>query len=90
MHFLAGVTVALGYITLLGLVPRLADKNFTLLRTLVFVIMVASAWEVFELAIGVQFEEGTYVGDTTLDIVMGILGGLAGYFVGRRVSQLDV
>jgi len=89
VHFLGGVTVALGYLTLLGLFPKLADKHFTLARTLVFVLLVASAWEIFELTIGVQFEEGTYVDDTTLDIIMGVLGGIAGYFVGGRVSQLD-
>lgn len=90
MHFLGGVTVALGYLTFLGFFPKLADKHFTLVHTLVFVLLVAALWEIFELTIGIPFEEGTYVDDTTLDIIMGVVGGVGGYFVGRRVSQLDV
>ncbi len=90
MHFLGGVTVALGYLTFLGLFSNLADKNFTFTRTITFVLLVATSWEIFEVVIGIPFEEGNYVGDTTLDLIMGALGGLVGYFVGRRVSQLDI
>ncbi|MCB9818739.1 hypothetical protein H6788_01010 [Candidatus Nomurabacteria bacterium] len=90
VHFLGGVTVALGFLTFLGFFPKLVDRYFTLVRTVAFVLLVASVWEVFEVSIGIPFEEGNYVGDTILDLIMGALGGMAGYFVGRRVSQLDV
>lgn len=89
VHFLGGVTVALGFLTFLGFFPKLVDKHFTLFRTLAFVLLVALAWEIFEVYIGIPFEEGNYLGDTVLDLIMGMSGGLAGYSVGRRVSQLD-
>lgn len=90
MHFLGGVTVALGYMVFLGLSPKLAKKYFTVNYTLSFVLLVAVAWEVFEVAAGIlTLEESNYVGDTTLDIIVGVIGGVSGYLVGRRASQLD-
>jgi len=90
MHFLGGITVAIGYMVFIGFSPKLTDKYFTFNNTLIFVLLVAVLWEVFEVGAGIlNFEESNYVGDTALDIIVGILGGITGYFVSVRISQLD-
>lgn len=89
MHFLGGVVVAFGYLTVRDFFPSWSKKRFTLFKTLAVVIMAAVVWEVFEVLIGVIFEEGRYVIDTLSDLLIGALGGVLGYYLSSRVSQLD-
>lgn len=87
MHFLGGITVALGYLSLRDFFPRLKDGWFNWRRTLIFVLAIAVVWETFEVVIGVSFDESRYVVDTVSDVVVGLLGGLIGYFVGSRLRN---
>lgn len=89
MHFLGGVVVALGYLTLRDFFSTWPQKLFTLYKTLAVVVLVAVTWEFFEVAIGVFFQEDRYVIDTVSDLVIGLMGGTLGYYLSNRVSQLD-
>jgi hypothetical protein len=46
-------------------------------------------WEIFEVVAEISTRERNYVFDTTIDLVMDLLGGVAGYFVGSRTRELD-
>ncbi len=89
MHFLGGVTVALGYLTLRDFFASWPPSLFTLYKTLAAVLLVALCWEVFEVLIGVIFEEDRYVIDTLTDLLLGVTGGALGYYLSNRISQLD-
>lgn len=89
MHFLGGIVVALGYLTLHDFFPSWSRKLFTLYKTLAVVVLVAVAWEFFEVAIGVFFQQDRYVVDTLADLIMGLTGGSLGYYLSQSVSQLD-
>lgn len=89
MHFLGGIVVALGYLTLRDFFTSWSASLFTLYKTLAVVILVAITWEVFEVLIGVVFEEDRYVIDTLTDLFLGVTGGALGYYLGNRVGQLD-
>lgn len=84
MHALGGVVVALGLFTLKDLFPRSPRWLYTFPAAVLFVLFVALAWELFEVSIGVIFEESRYVVDTTTDLIVGLLGGAFGYFVGSK------
>ncbi len=74
LHVLGGLWVALA-------LHWLAARQARVLRivpTLLVVIVVGSAWEVFEFLIGTP-REANYGFDTSLDILMDVFGGIAGY-----------
>jgi hypothetical protein len=85
MHILGGMVAALGYLSARDLLPFLPLRYFSLLMTLIFVLLVAVTWEVFEVQIGVIFEEAHYVLDTVIDLCLGLCGGAIGYLA--RPSQ---
>ena len=89
IHALGGATVALAFLSLREFFPRLPKKLITFKSTMVFVLFVALVWEVFEVSIGVIFEQGRYVPDTTADIMIGFMGGMVGYYVGKNIGELD-
>lgn len=89
MHFLGGVTVALGYLTLRDFFPRWSPRLFSFYKTLAMVVLVAIVWEVFEVFIGVIFEEDRYVIDTSADLLLGSLGGAVGYYLSTKLKRLD-
>lgn len=90
MHALGGIAAALGFLALRDFFPGLPLACARPLPVFAFVLLIAVAWEVFEVMIGVSLQEPHYAGDTALDLLMGLGGGGLGYLVGRRVSQLNV
>lgn len=88
MHFLGGVVAGLGFLALPDFFPKLNSRWLSVWSTLSFVILVAIGWEIFEVAIGVIFDEGQYILDTSLDLLFGTLGGLVAYVVGTNIKQL--
>lgn len=88
MHFLGGITVALGLLSLRDFISWLPRWFFTLSVILSFTFAVAVLWEVFELFIGIPFEPEGYINDTIADLMLSMMGGLAGYFVGSRINTL--
>ena len=86
VHFFGGAVVALGVFTLRDL-RFISPKWLTATRVVGFVLFVALVWEVYEVLIGLPIDDGYYV-DTAQDIIMGLSGGVVGYFVGKRLHSL--
>jgi hypothetical protein len=87
MHFLGGMTVALGLLTFFAkYVPR-SLRGFVLTLGVVFVVGIA--WEVFELVNGLIDIELRPIADTLLDLVLDLMGGALGYALARATSSLD-
>lgn len=91
MHFLGGIVVALGFLSLTRVHVR-----HTLIHGLVLtagvVLVVGIGWEVFEHmtnTIALERSQGTLVRDTIGDLVVDVLGGIVGYGTARTVSALD-
>lgn len=87
MHLLGGAVVALGYLSLRDFIPRLPSRWFRPIIVVGFVFLIAVLWELFEQIIGVEFDHDRYVIDTLSDLIMGLLGGTIGYFVGSRIQD---
>lgn len=88
MHVLGGSVVALSTFAFSNLhVPGAYLVPVSVIRVMSVVVVVVIAWEVFEVWAGVTMV-GNYWLDTSLDIIFGLLGGLTGYFVAKRVHAL--
>ncbi len=87
MHFIGGSVVALGYLTAHDFIPKLPSRWFTFVPALIFVFSTALLWELFELVAGITVQNG-YMVDTVVDIMMGLFGGTAGYFVGSKIKEI--
>jgi hypothetical protein len=86
VHAFGGVIVALGLFTLRDL--RLFPNTWIwFVPVLAFVFFVALLWEAYELIIGVPIV-GDYTLDTSIDVVVGLLGGVLGYFIGNSLRHL--
>lgn len=87
MHFLGGSVVSLGYLTARDFIPKLTQGWFTFIPTIIFVFSIALLWELFELVAGITTQNG-YLVDTVVDIILGLIGGTVGYFVGSRIKEI--
>jgi hypothetical protein len=84
MHFWGGALVVLGVYALCSLkhVP-LKPTSFIIFSTLIITMVV---WELFEWRIGL-FDPHTHFFETIKDIVVGLIGGLVGYFAALRLRM---
>lgn len=89
-HALGGAVAALGVFSLKDFWPRLPANFHRFTAVISFVFLVAVTWEVFEVWAGISMGEPGYAFDTTLDLIMGVSGGIVGYFVGSNVRELDL
>lgn len=89
MHMLGGLLASLGVFTIYDLYHKFPKRLLLPIPVLLFVLVVALAWEVYELQIGIPVESG-YAVDTAIDLIVGMLGGVLGYMIGYSVSQLDL
>ncbi len=87
MHFFGGVIVALGLYVLIDLQLPLTSYLTRLWQFTALVLIVAVLWEVFEVWAGIPIESN-YLLDTTIDLVLGSLGGVVGYYVGQALGTL--
>ena len=87
LHILGGAIAALALFALrdLGMAVPVFLLRFPMV--LLFVFVVGMSWEYFEVAAGLYRAEN-YAFDTALDIVMDLVGGAIGYFVGSRITTL--
>lgn len=87
MHFLGGVTIALGVHTPLfrKYVPV---PPLSFVATCLFVLLVGVAWEVFEWYAGLV-DSVRYIEDTALDIVMDLAGGVLGFYLASTFKEYD-
>lgn len=86
VHAFGGMIVALGFFALrdLRMIPNLFLR---IMPVTALVFVVALIWEAFELVAGVPII-GNYVFDTSIDILAGVLGGIAGFYVGKSLDTL--
>ncbi len=87
MHCIGGAVVALGIFTLYDLKVFTQKRLRTLVPVLCGVLLVALLWEVYEVLIGIPIEDD-YVLDTSIDVLMGLCGGVLGYFVGSNIRKI--
>ena len=94
MHFLGGFSIGL-LLLYIGCIVWQSDlwekHNARFLLVLIPLIVIGIVWELFEIIIG--FENlaslAPYIGDTALDLLMDILGGLAALFLFRPRKKAD-
>lgn len=88
MHMLGGVTIAFG----VSILPYIGIPVFKgrspLMATILSVIGIAVAWEIFEAAAGISIREPGFTGDTVLDLVMGVMGGFVGYGIVSQIRKI--
>jgi hypothetical protein len=91
MHFLGGVTFALGYSILPLFRAGLWPARFEGMRWyLATVLLVGIAWEFFEYFGGISLTtESSFALDTMLDLVMDLCGGFLGYYIVRSTRTLS-
>lgn len=89
VHALGGAAVALGFFACHDLCPKYPKRLLYPIPIFLLVLLVALAWEVFELKIGIPIEDDFEI-DTIIDLIMDMLGGVVGYMVGYAVTSLDL
>lgn len=87
MHFLGGIVVALGLFTAYDFRIFRSSRFLKMGWVLSFVLAIALIWEAYELLIGIPIMED-YIFDTSLDLIMGLLGGYVGFYVGQKIRKL--
>lgn len=86
MHFLGGVVVGLLLYTLHDIGVNIIPRKPRWFTVLLFVIMVAMAWEVYEVLIRIQIFDDYYI-DTAIDLFLGSLGGITAFIVGNQMRK---
>lgn len=88
VHFLGGIVVVLGVYAYTELtLPFARLLSGTLLQILSIVVVVMIMWEIFEVWAGIPIYDN-YVYDTALDLMMGFIGGLVGFYIAKRMKTL--
>lgn len=84
MHFLGGLWIGLMVLWiyyLSGYFKKIKkDKSFIFLLSFLSVLIVGISWEIFEYLFEIVFSNN-YISDTSLDLIMDILGGLVASIV---------
>jgi uncharacterized membrane protein YeaQ/YmgE (transglycosylase-associated protein family) len=89
MHFFGGAVVALGLFTIRDFVRQIPDRLEYLLPVMSGVVVVVLVWELFEFfVVGIPLTTPGIELDTAIDITVGIIGGLVGFFVGHSLRRL--
>jgi hypothetical protein len=88
MHFLGGVTVALGIAILPFLRVQYFEKYAPYKTYVLLVLCVALLWEIFEMSIGIPTHEEGFFFDMILDVVMGVLGGVVGCAIVQSIKKI--
>ncbi len=85
MHFLGGVVIALGSRT--ELFERIMRLSFRSVWPVIgLVLAIGILWEVFEWFFVITDMRG-YVVDTTIDLVLDLLGGVVGYYIASSFKK---
>ena len=87
MHLFGGAIVALGWFTLHDLGLWVRTEHLRLLSIWLLSLVVMLLWEVFKLYAGKEIDED-FVLDTVLDLTMGSLGSLIGFYVAKQLRTL--
>ena len=89
IHFLGGVSVALGISILPFLRITLSPRLGTFFAYVTMTFTAGVAWEVFEFTNGITKIEPGFYSDTFSDLCMDILGGAIGYGIVRSTKQIE-
>jgi len=89
MHILGGIIVVFAFLLALKYLVRLPRRYSSLLPTLATVLFIGLLWELFEIKIGIPLYEENFEIDLAGDLLMDIVGGVIGYYVGSRLSTLE-
>ncbi len=87
VHFLAGVVVAMASSVLLFIYYKKVVPSFSVLMKVAIIstVFVGFLWEVYELYFEIEyFTENDYFLDTSLDMIMDLLGAIVGGFYSHR------
>lgn len=90
IHTLGGAVVALGYMSIRDFIPSFKSSWQRFVPTMIFVLLVAISWELFEIWVGIPLDEPDYLLDTASDLILGLVGGAIGYLVASRLKELEV
>jgi hypothetical protein len=90
MHFLGGLWVGLSALWIYyfsGFIKETKkDSSFIFLLSFLSVLVVGLGWEVFEFIIEVEFSS-LYISDTSLDLIMDILGGIIASLMVLKINK---
>lgn len=89
MHVFGGFTVALGFSMLPFFRIHIPEHLKTLQVYLVVVLAVGLLWELFEYVGGISIlAEEDFFNDTSMDLVLDLLGGAVGYYLVKYLGVL--
>jgi F0F1-type ATP synthase membrane subunit a len=89
MHGFGGAVVALGLFTIRDFVRSVPERFEYVGPIMAGVLIVVLLWELFEIfVVQIPLDVPGLVLDTSIDIVMGALGGFVGFLVGHSLRRL--
>lgn len=88
VHFFGGAIVALGLFTIGDFIREFPPRLLYVIPVMSGVIIIALAWELFEIFIGIPTNTPGYALDTIIDLVVGITGGFVGFLIGHSIRKL--
>lgn len=88
MHLFGGAVLALLFYTLVDIKILKSRWVASWRRMTVMVLSVLLGWEVLGVVMLMRFKEN-FITDTSLDLLFGILGSIAGWFIGRQLKKLE-
>jgi hypothetical protein len=87
MHLLGGLCVALGISILPFFRIHLPHRFGTIWGYLFVVIIAGIVWEWFEVVADISVFDETFILDTSLDLLMDVIGGIVGYHIVRSTQN---
>lgn len=88
MHLFGGALIVFSVFVLRDLRVPFAAAFTRPAALLGIVLLIALSWEVFEYAAGVSLMRENFWSDTSLDLVLGLAGGMVGILVAHRLRTL--
>lgn len=87
MHLLGGIVAALAVFTLYDFKICIPRRLLHVFPVWLLSLVVILAWEVFKLYAGKEIDED-FVIDTIVDVVVGSLGSIIGFFIAKSLRQI--
>ena len=86
MHAFGGIIISLGVFTLYDF-KIISKDRLTLGSVFLLALVVILGWEVFKLFTGKVIDD-TFVLDTVMDIGIGSIGSVVGYYIANNIRHL--
>lgn len=88
MHLFGGLVTALFGVCLYNLYPKKIEKNLFRVLILLFVLMIGSFWEIFELSTSVMYHvqtmDLTNIYDTISDLINDTIGAVIALYITHK------